>query len=59
MKIRKLEWKRKVSAILAGVAIFMTPFTVKAEIYWPENPNINTPSAIVMEINSGAFQYCI
>lgn len=57
MNIRKFNWKRKISALVAGVIFFMTPFTAKADIYWPDGPQINTPSAIVMEINSGAVLY--
>ena len=57
MNIRKLGWKRKISAFLAGVVFFMTPFTAKADEYWPEDPSISTPCAIVMEINSGAVLY--
>jgi len=33
------------------------PTSVNAEIYWPEGPSITTPSAIVMEVNSGAVLY--
>lgn len=57
MNKRNLKWKKKISAFVAGIIFFMTPFTVKADIYWPEGPHMNTPSAIVMEINSGAVLY--
>lgn len=58
MKIRKSLWKRGISAVLA--VLFFTsamPTTVKANYYWPESPGIATPSAIVMEVNSGAVLY--
>lgn len=57
MNIRKFSWKRNISALVAGIVFFMTPFTAKADIYWPDGPQINTPTAIVMEINSGAVLY--
>ena len=44
--------------ILAVVMLLsFHPITVKAEAYWPEGPVIETPSAIVMEVNSGAVLY--
>lgn len=58
MKIRKSLWKRIISAVLA--ILFFTsamPTTIKANYYWPESPGIATPSAIVMEVNSGAVLY--
>lgn len=57
MNIRKLKWKRRISAILAGIFFFTTPFTAKAEVYWPDGPGINTPCATVIDINSGAVLY--
>lgn len=57
MNIRKFNWKRKICALFAGILTFMVPFTAKADVYWPDGPQINTPCAIVMEINSGAVLY--
>lgn len=57
MNIRKLKWKRITSTALAVLFLFMTPFTAKADIYWPEGPTINTPCAVVIEVNSGAVLY--
>ncbi len=57
MNIRKLKWKRRMSVLLAGVFFFITPFTAKAEVYWPDGPGINTPCATVIDINSGAVLY--
>lgn len=33
------------------------PIEVRAEEYWPEGPEIEVPSAIVMEVNTGAILY--
>lgn len=58
MKIRNSLWKRITGAFLAGV-FFITavPTTAKANYYWPESPSIATPSAVVIEVNSGAVLY--
>ena len=58
MKIRKSRWKKQICACLAAICcITAIPTDVKADIYWPENPKISTPSAIVLEVNSGAVLY--
>lgn len=57
MNIRILKWKRWICAIFAGLLFLMTPFSAKADVYWPDGPSINTPCAIVMEVNSGAILY--
>ncbi len=58
MKNRKKIWMKAGCIILAFAAIITSgPVTVKAEEYWPEGPAITTPSAIVMEVNSGAVLY--
>lgn len=57
MNIRKYEWKRISIALLAALLLFSVPTEVRAEVYWPEGPSINTPSAIVIEANSGAVLY--
>ena len=49
--------KRGICTVLAAIIFFVTPMTAKAEAYWPEGPSINTTSAIVIEINSGAVLY--
>ena len=58
MKEKKTIW-RKVGCVILAVVTLITshPVTVKAEAYWPEGPIIETPSAIVMEVNSGAVLY--
>lgn len=54
---RKFNWKGKIAAAVAGIMLFSTPTITKADIYWPEGPSIKTPSAIVIEVNSGAILY--
>ena len=49
--------KRGICAALAAILLFATPMSAKADVYWPEGPSINTQSAIVMEMNSGAILY--
>ena len=49
--------KRGICAVLAAILFLATPTSAKADVYWPEGPAISTPSAIVMEINSGAILY--
>ena len=58
MNIRKSRWKRPLAACLAALSFIVAlPVEAKANVYWPENPRISTPSAIVMEVNSGAVLY--
>ena len=57
MNKRKYRWKAGISAVLAGLMLFSTPAIAKADVYWPEGPSIETPSAIVIEVNSGAVLY--
>ena len=54
---RKLNWKRATSALLAAFLLVAVPTEARAEVYWPEGPSISTPSAIVIEANSGAVLY--
>ena len=52
------KWKKYIGLILAiAMACTINPAVVKAEAYWPEGPSIETPSAIVIEINSGTVLY--
>lgn len=52
-----LNWKRVTSALLAAFMLVALPTEARAEVYWPEGPSISTPSAIVIEVNSGAVLY--
>ena len=49
--------KRGICAVLAAILFIATPMSAKADVYWPEGPSIDTPSAIVIEVNSGAVLY--
>lgn len=52
------EWKKCIGMVLAiAMSVTLSPIQVKAEAYWPEGPFIETPSAIVMEIESGTVLY--
>jgi len=58
MKLRKSRWMRMICAIMViTFYISAAPDTVRADYYWPESPHIFTPSAIVMEVDSGAVLY--
>ena len=57
MKIKNFKWKKITCIVLSVLFIGMTPFTARAEVYWPEGPAINTPCATVIEINSGTVLY--
>lgn len=57
MKVRKSRWKSRICALLGVVTLLCLPTDAKADVYWPEGPSINTPSAIVIEVNSGAVLY--
>ncbi|MBR3811320.1 MAG: D-alanyl-D-alanine carboxypeptidase [Agathobacter sp.] len=57
MKSRNDRRKRVSCAVLAFLMLFLSPIDVKADMYWPQGPSIYTPSAIVIEINSGAVLY--
>lgn len=49
--------KRGICAALAAFMLLAIPTSVKAEAYWPEGPSVSAPSAIVIEVNSGAVLY--
>lgn len=57
MNKRKSRWKRGISAALATFMLLTIPTEAKADVYWPDGPSISAPSAIVMEVNSGAILY--
>ncbi len=58
MKKWKKFWVRPLAAALC-VIYFLTikPDTAEAEQYWPEGPQVESPSAIVMEVNTGTVLY--
>ncbi len=52
--------KRKgMLSLLLGICCFLSAKTevVKADQYWPEGPQVASPSVVVMEVNSGAVLY--
>lgn len=58
MNGKKYKWKKIISVIMAvSFVVLLCPTSVKADVYWPEGPSINTPSAILMDVNSGAVLY--
>lgn len=58
MNIRKSRWNRIVCLCMAIlIGILAVPTKVKADVYWPEGPVTNTPSIMVVEVNSGAILY--
>ena len=54
---RKLNWKRGLTLALAAIMLFAVPVEARADIYWPDGPSIQTPNAVVIEMNSGAVLY--
>lgn len=58
MKHRPFRLLRWMCGLLVATLLLGIDVTgIKAEVYWPEGPSIQTPSAIVMEVNSGAILY--
>ena len=52
------RWKKSICTMFAGILLLtLFPTSVQAEQYWPEGPKIDSPSAIVIEINSGTVLY--
>ena len=54
---RKSRWYKGLCAAMATLLLFSAPTETKADVYWPEGPSIVSPSAIVIEVNSGAVLY--
>ena len=46
-----------IGIITLAVSLFTPQTCVKADEYWPEGPDIQTPSAVVMEVNTGTVLY--
>ena len=52
------RWKRLLAGVLAGLSLLPAmPQTAKAENYWPDGMSAQSPSAIVMEVNTGTILY--
>lgn len=56
MKI-KASCKRVAAAVFAVLLVWSAPSEARAEEFWPEGPKISSPSAIVMEVNTGTVLY--
>ncbi len=59
MKHKTSRWEKGI-CIITLIALMATTAPVSAQAdqqYWPEGPSIDTPSAIVMEMNSGTILY--
>ena len=54
INIRK-RWLGFFMGIVAVVQLFAP--TVQAEVFWPEEINVNSPSAILLEMNTGTILY--
>ena len=51
-------WKKTICMVFAVILLLTQfPINVQADQYWPEGPETESPSAIVMEINSGTVLY--
>lgn len=57
MNTRKSRWRKIICTTMAAFLLLAIPTSAKADVYWPEGPSIDTPSAIVIEVNSGAILY--
>lgn len=59
MRNKTPRWKKSVCLMfVATLLATAAPMSVQAEQeYWPEGPSIETPSAVVMEMNSGTVLY--
>lgn len=57
MIVRKSIKKRFICVLFLILFLFTSATEANAQLYWPEGPSIQTPSAIVIEINSGAVLY--
>lgn len=56
--MKKSRWKRVLAAVLAVVCMLPgVPQRVCADEYWPEGPETQSKSAIVMEVNTGTILY--
>jgi D-alanyl-D-alanine carboxypeptidase len=52
-------WKRALAialSVLCAVPV-IRPVEARADDFWPDGPDIDTPSAIVMEVNTGTILY--
>lgn len=45
------------STSIIAISLIMAPIKVNADQAWPEGPEIASPSAVVMEVNTGTVLY--
>jgi len=56
--MKKLRWKQVLIAALTLVSVLAAvPQRAQAEAYWPEGPQTDANSVIVMEVNTGTVLY--
>lgn len=55
----KKNFKKRITGLVLGFfcALQLTAQTVPASQYWPEEISVNSPNAIVMEMNTGTILY--
>lgn len=55
---KKRNWKKLACAVLSALCLIqIDPVPVHATEYWPEGPAVNSPSIILMEMNTGTIIY--
>lgn len=55
---KRFRWKQLLAGVLAGLSLLpAVPQMVQAEDYWPDGMSAKSPSAIVMEVNTGTILY--
>ena len=58
---KEKKMRKRLASIIGIITLAVSLFTpqtcVKADEYWPEGPDIQTPSAVVMEVNTGTVLY--
>ena len=55
---KRFRWKQLLAGVLAGLSLLpVVPQMVQAEDYWPDGMSAKSPSAIVMEVNTGTILY--
>ena len=55
---KRFRWKQLLAGVLAGLSLLpAVPQMVQAEDYWPDGMSAKSPSAIVMEVNTGTSLY--
>lgn len=58
MKIKKHKWKKRLALLCSMAAVLVTnTVPVQAAEYWPQEIEVASPCAIVIEMNTGAILY--